>query len=152
MKKTIILILALAAAGTGLRAQDTSYLEVLRSDVRTQRAALIAQAMQFTEDQAKVFWPICRRYDAELQTLNDKRVAVIVDFSKNLESMTDAKANDLTERTFAYYEDLLKIQRKYYAEFARALSPRAAAKFMQVERKIGTYIDVQLQAKIPLVK
>jgi hypothetical protein len=152
MKKTIILILALAAVGTGLRAQDASYLEVLRSDVRTQRAALITQAMQFTEAQAAVFWPICRRYDAELQVLNDKRIATILDYGKHMDSLTDAKANELTEQTFSYYENLIKIQRKYYAEFAKALSPRIAAKFMQVERKINTYIDVQLQANIPLVK
>ncbi len=155
MKKSIILVLALAAfasAGVRLKAQDTSYLEVLRSDVRTQRAALITQAMQFTEAQAKAFWPICRRYDAELRDLNDKRIATILDYGKHMDSLTDAKADELTEQTFSYYENLIKIQRKYYAEFAKALSPRIAAKFMQVERKINTYIDVQLQANIPLVK
>ena len=152
MKKFLIFVLALSAAGLSLGAQDTSYLEVLRSDVRAQRAALITQAMQFSEAQAALFWPICRRYDAELVTLNDQRIATIIDFGKNYESMTNAKANELTEQTFAYYENLIKIQRKYYAEFAKALSPKVAAKFMQVERKINTYIDVQLQANIPLVK
>ncbi len=155
MKKTMTLILAFSAfisAGALLTAQDTSYLEVLRSDVRAQRAALITQAMAFTEAQAKAFWPICRRYDAELRDLNDKRIAAILDYGKHMDSLTDAKAGELTEQTFSYYENLIKIQRKYYAEFAKALSPRIAAKFMQVERKIGTYIDVQLQANIPLVK
>lgn len=63
--------------------------------------------------------------------------------------MMNAKANELTEQTFAYYENLIKIQRKDYAEFAKALSPILAAKFMQVERKINAYIDVQMQANIP---
>jgi hypothetical protein len=154
MKKTLILLLVIATAGVALYAQDNqeAYFELLRSDLATQKVAVITEGMAMTDAQSAIFWPIYRKYDAELTTLNDTRIAVIKDFAKNFEQMTEAKADELTNKTFAFFESRIKLQKKYYKEFSKALSPIMAAKFMQIERSINTLMDFQIISQVPLVK
>ena len=151
MKKALILLLAVSAAGAALYGQD-AYMELLRSDLSTQKVAIITEGMELTDAQAAIFWPIYRKYDAELTTLNDTRIAVIKDYAQNYDQMTEAKADDLTKRTFAFLESRIKLQKKYYKEFSKALSPVLAAKYMQIERSINTLMDFQIMSEIPLVK
>lgn len=160
MKKALIVLLIAATAGIAVYAQDTTqtaanqetYLELLKSDLKTQKVAVITEGMAMTDAQSAIFWPIYRKYDAELTTLNDTRLAVIKDFAANFEAMTPAKADELTKKTFAFLEDRLKLQKTYYKEFSKALGPVLAAKYMQVERSINTVFDFQIMSQIPLVK
>ena len=160
MKKTLIFLMIVAAAAIAAYAQDTTqaaanqetYLELLKSDLKTQKVAVITEAMVMTDAQSAIFWPIYRKYDAELTTLNDTRLAVIKDYAANFETMTPAKADELTNKTFGFFEDRLKLQKKYYKEFSKAMDPVLAAKYMQVERSINTVFDFQIMSQIPLVK
>jgi hypothetical protein len=155
MKRTLILLLVVATAGIALYAQEANqeaYLELLRSDLGTQKVAIITEGMAMTDAQSALFWPIYRKYDAELTVLNDNRIAVIKDYAKNFEQMTEAKADELTGKTFAFFENRIKLQKKYYKEFSKALTPIVAAKYMQIERSINTLMDFQIMSQIPLVK
>ncbi len=52
---------------------------------------------------------------------------------------------------FSLLEKRLKLQEKYYKEFAKALNPVLAAKFMQIERQINAIVDLQISDEIPLI-
>ena len=41
----------------------SAYAELLRSDVRAQKVAIITEVMGFTEAEDTAFWPIYREYD-----------------------------------------------------------------------------------------
>ena len=154
MKKTLILLFVVLMAGVSLYSQETSqesYLELLRSDLRTQKVAIVTVNMELTDAQGQVFWPIYRKYDAELTTLNDERIAVIKDYAANFDKMTDAKADALTKQVFSFLGKRLKLQEKYYGEFAKALNHVLAAKFMQIERQLNAIVDLQIANEIPLI-
>jgi anion-transporting ArsA/GET3 family ATPase len=156
MKRTLIVLLIFAAAAIAAYAQEPAnqetYLELLKSDLKTQKVAVVTEAMAMTDAQSAIFWPIYRKYDAELTTLNDTRLEVIKDYAANFETMTPAKADELTNKTFAFFENRLKLQKKYYKEFSKALGPVLAAKYMQIERSVNTVFDFQIMSQIPLVK
>lgn len=156
MKRTLIVLLIFAAAAIAAYSQEPAnqetYLELLKSDLKTQKVAIITEGMTMTDPQSAIFWPIYRKYDAELTTLNDTRIEVIKDYAANFETMTPAKADELTNKTFAFIENRLKLQKKYYKEFSKALGPVLAAKYMQIERSINTVFDFQIMSQIPLVK
>ena len=69
----------------------SAYAELLRSDVRAQKVAIITEVMGFTEAEDKAFWPIYREYDVEMAKLGDERVAMIADYAKNY-STADRRA------------------------------------------------------------
>jgi len=150
MKRSLIVLVLVLMAGASLHAQE-AYLELLRSDLKTQKVAVITLNMELTDAQSQVFWPVYRKYDAELTALNDQAIALFKDYALNYEKMTDAKADSLTKQLFSFLEKRLKLQEKYYPEFAKALNPVLAAKFMQIERRITAVLDLQISSEIPLI-
>ena len=150
MRILLLVMAALFVAGSA-HAQE-QYIELLRSDLRADKVAIVTEVMQFTEEQGTVFWPLYRKYDLELSALGDKRLALIKDYAKNFDNMTDEKANKLMATAFDVQEKRTKLRKKYYKEVGKALSPIVAAKFIQLENQIGLLIDLQIAAEMPLIK
>ena len=132
--------------------QMDSYVELLRSDIRTQKQAVLTQAIQFSDEQAAVFWPIYREYELELSKIGDQRIALIKDFAANFETMTDEKAKEIAKQSFKLEEDRVKLRKKYHGKVQKDLDPIIAAKFIQIERAIAALIDIQLASEMPLME
>ncbi|MFI5406284.1 MAG: hypothetical protein ACHQ1D_07195 [Nitrososphaerales archaeon] len=151
MKKFVLI--AFIFSFTNLFAQDVdSYIELLKSDVKTNRKAIITEVMAFTEKQSEVFWPIYREFEFELDKLSDRRISNIKDFAANYDSLTDAKANDLINNAFSFQNARLDLNQQYYKKFSEALSPIVAAKYMQLEYEIQLLIDLIINSSLPLAK
>ena len=54
-----------------------AYAELLRSDLRAQKVAIITEVMEFTEAEDAKFWPVYREYETALAKINDDRLALI---------------------------------------------------------------------------
>ena len=126
--------------------------EVTRADMRAKHAELISKVMGFSEKEAEAFWPIFRDYERELMKLNDDRLQIYREYAQSYESLTQEKANDLAERSLDWQAARVKLMRNYYKKFSKALSPKTAAKFFQVENQIWMLMDAQIASQLPLVK
>jgi len=134
-------------------AQDTdSYIEVLKSEIKTDKKAIIIETMQFTEQQSAAFWPVYNEFEHELEKLSGKRIANIKDFAANYDSLTDKKADELIKTSFSFQNDRLDLNEKYYKKFADVLTPIVAAKYMQLENQIQLILDLSIAANLPLAK
>lgn len=149
MKK--ILVIALVLIASQAVAQD-QYVELLRSDLRTQKVAIITQVMQFSEEEGNAFWPVYREYQAELSKIGDLQVALIKDYAEHWDNMTDQKSKDIVKQWFDIQERRLKLRKTYFAKFEKVLTATDAAKFLQVENQIGLLIDLQTAMEIPLIQ
>ncbi len=132
-------------------AQGEQYLELLRTDIRTKKVAIITEVMQFADEEGTAFWPIYREYDLELSKLGDRRVALIKMYAENYEAMTDEASKTLADDWFKLQEDRLKLNKKYYKEVEKVLGSNTAARFTQLENQIGLLIDIQLASEMPLI-
>ena len=151
--------LASAQAPTApLTADDTrdenlhAYAELLRSDLRSQKVAIITEVMQFSEAEDAKFWPVYRQYETELAGLNDKRVALIKDYAANYGTVTDQVADRLARGALELEGQRHALKVKYYDRFKSALSPTTAARFLQVENQILLLLDLQIAAALPIVQ
>jgi hypothetical protein len=134
-------------------AQDVdSFVELLRSDVKTEKKAIITKVMEFNEAEASAFWPEYRNYEFDLDKLGDARLVLIKDYAQNFEKMTDEKATELIDKAFDFRENRLKLQEKYFKKFSKILSAVKAAKWAQLENQITLLIDLQITAELPLVE
>jgi hypothetical protein len=131
---------------TNLRA----YTELIRSDLRTQHVAIITAVMEFTEAENANFWPVYREYEADLAKINDDRVALIRDYANSYETLTDAVADTLAHGAFDLEAQRHALKVKYYDRLKRAISPRAAARFFQVENQILLLLDLQIASSLPI--
>lgn len=150
MKKTLT-ILILAASCQFAQAQD-SWLNVLRSDIRTQVSALVETAMEFSDAEADVFWPIYREYELELSKITDERIALIKDYAANFGAMTDEKADEIVNASQKLAKRRNDLDVKYYKKVRKVLTGVRAARFFQVNRQIEMLLDLQIASELPLVE
>ncbi|MFY9845762.1 MAG: hypothetical protein WA718_14325 [Terriglobales bacterium] len=144
-----------AQMASGTAAQSNSVtdedVEMLRTDLRSQRKQIIAQNMTLTADEATKFWPIFDQYRQEAIKPNDERWAVIKAYATNYDTMTEAQAQDYMKRSTAVEQDLLALRMRYVPVFEKVISPKKTALWYQVDRRIDLLINLQLSALIPVV-
>jgi hypothetical protein len=150
------LVSAAVLACVGLAHADDAapdkYLELLRSDVRTARVEILTEALDLTEEQGAAFWPIYREYDTELSALGDRRIALVQHFAEKYGVLTDEDAAAMAKEWFGIHKDRLKLREKYFGKVAKVTSSLVAARFIQVENVLGTLIDLQIAAELPLLE
>jgi hypothetical protein len=157
----VVLALAAALWAAPLAAQEAradsaagmhQLLELVRSDFRTQKVAIVTAAMPFTETQAGAFWPVYRQYEAELTTLWDQRLALIKEYAQTYQAMTDEKAKQLAETALRLEDEQVKLRKKYFDRISTAVGPVLAARFLQVENQIGALVSLQIAEEVPLIR
>lgn len=128
-----------------------AYIKLLREDVRSEKAKLLGQVMQFDAEDAAKFWPIYRDYDAELSKVNDLRAANILEYSRSYTNMTDAKADELIKNAMTFQKQRDELLGKYYERVKQELGAIMAARFVQVEHQLLTIIDLKIASSLPVV-
>jgi hypothetical protein len=141
-----------AAEREAKEANLRAYVELLRSDLRTQKVAIITEMMEFTEAEDAAFWPIYREYELEMSKLGDERVALVQEYAKAYSEMTDGAADALATKALDLESRRDAVLAKYYERFKQALPARTAARFLQVEHQILLLIDLQISAALPIIK
>ena len=165
MRRIIATVVLLAAGAAGASAQTpvespveskdkslnlSAYAELLRSDVRAQKVAIITEVMGFSEAEDASFWPIYREYDLEMSKLGDERLAMIREYAANFSNLTDDVAATLAARAIDLNSRRHAAMARCYEKVKAALSPRTALRFLQVEHQLQLLIDLQIAASLPV--
>jgi hypothetical protein len=128
----------------------SAYAELLRADLRAEKVAIITEVMAFTEAEDKAFWPIYREYDAEMAKLGDERVALVADYARDFDQLTDDAADKLARKALDLEARRQAVKAKYYERIAAALKGRTALRFLQVEHQLLLLTDLQIAAALPI--
>jgi hypothetical protein len=128
------------------------YIELMRSNVRDEKSQIMGAVMQLDIDDAAKFWPINSQYDTELTKLNNLRVENIQEYARNYSQMTDAKADELIQRSLDYQKQRGELLAKYYQAMKQSVGAITAARFLQVEHQLLLIIDLQIASSLPIVQ
>ena len=129
-----------------------AFLELARSDMKTQKAFILAQNMEFTEAEAVDFWPLYEQYDEDLDKIYDQRFALIRKYLAVYDTLTDDQARQLADESFSLEEQRTALKRKYFKEFAGVITARKAVRFLQIESQVNAVIDLRIAASLPLIR
>lgn len=140
-----------AAAKTPEQLNTQEYIALLRENVSAEKAKLVGTVMQFDAEDAAKFWPIYRDYDAELNKLNDLRVANIKEYARTYTEMTDAKADELIKNAMIFQKQRDELLGKYYERVKQELGAVTAARFLMVEHQLLLIIDLKIVSSLPVV-
>ena len=143
--------MAMAQAPAAKAPDVDKLIELVRKDVRAQKADIIGKTMNFDAAQAAAFWPVYKAYEAERQALGNERLGVIQDLAEHFESLNDAKAKGLLDRSIAIEEKRVALEKRYAGEFLKVLPAKTVARFFQVESRLNNLINLELSSQIPLV-
>jgi hypothetical protein len=150
-KKTAAAKPAPKSAGASAQELNTEeYIELLRSDVRQQKAEIMGSMMQLSASDAAKFWPIYSEYDAALQKLNGTRVANIQQYAAEYNTLTDDQADALIQKAAEFQQQRNQLLVQYYKQMKDALGAVTAARFIQIEHQLLLIIDLQIDSALPL--
>jgi len=151
----LILTLVLAVVPFAVAVADDgtdAYIELFRSDLRADKQAIVTYAMNLSDADSKLFWPIYKSYEAERTALGDRLLALIRKYPDAVNVTGPDTIRDLAPEWFKLQEDRVKLMKKYYDKAEKQISPRVAARWMQVEHRLWLLISLQIASEVPLIE
>ena len=127
-----------------------AYVELLRSDIRTVKVAILTEVMGFNETEDKAFWPIYREYDVEVSKLADERLAMIKEYAAAYSALTDDKSAALASKAIELESRRSAAKAQVYERVKAALGARQALRFLHVEHQLQLLIDLQVASSLPV--
>ena len=79
-------------------------------------------------------------------------MALVAEYARQLRQMTEAAAAELGEKAVALEARRQDAKAACYEKVKKALSPRTALRFLQVEHQLLLLIDLQISAALPIVE
>lgn len=153
MKKILFSIMLLFASSIIIGQTMDDYMEVQREVLKTEKKAVVAEAMQFTDAESAAFWPMYNEYNEKMHVMNTKLYKLIKEYAEYYgEKMTNEKAVEIWTNNMKVETELAKLERAYFKKFQGILSGKKAARYMQLENKIKALIDAELAIEIPLME
>lgn len=126
--------------------------QLVREKIQADKKLLVAENMQLSEAEAKVFWPVYESYQKDLNKIIELTKKLIDDYAKNYQTMTDATAKKLLNDMIVIENERLKLRKTYLPKFRKVLSEKKVARYYQLENKIHAVVSYELAKIIPLMK
>ena len=150
-------VLAAAAMAAPLcAAQDNAAavaeLTAMHQAARKDKRALVAEKMQLTPAEAKKFWPVYDDLQAELSKLNRARNLALESLASRERPVSDPYAKQIVNDLMTIEEQEVKAMRKASNAAMKALPPRKAARYLQLENKLRAAQDYEIAVVFPLVQ
>jgi len=158
MKKNLSAILWVAAMITmhGAWAQDKNSdvtdMQALKTAVASDKKALVASIMDLSAAEAKKFWPLYENYKRSVDASNRRRNEALETLVALNKPLSDPLARDLAKELIATEESELRARRTLQNGVMKALPPRKAARYLQLESKIRAVQDYDIAVAFPLVR
>lgn len=158
MKKHPSISLGLLCAATltlspvSLIAQsDSELLNAARQTLRVERRAAVEEAMQFTEAEAKAFWPLYDAYRAEMDKTGARIKDLIISYSSAYPDITTENAKNGLKQILDLEKQTAEIRAKHLTKIGKALPPVKALRFAQVDMRLDVTNRLAIASQIPLV-
>jgi hypothetical protein len=126
--------------------------QMLLSKIAADKAAVVLKSLELTDPEARGFTPIYDEYQKERKALGERQIATLNKFASNYGSMTEDAAGDILKEWFKIQEEKTDLLKKYSKRFDRVLPRTKVLRFVQVESKLETLIDMQAARVVPLAK
>lgn len=161
MKKlfaTVVLAAALAAPGPALAADPTqaemdAALAAFRAILATGMREVYKDQLDLTDEEAKKFWPIYDKYEAEYKKQNDQLLALIKRYAAayNAGPVDDATAKSLLKDALAHEKAEMSLRTSTVNKVMGVLPGHKAALFAQIDNKVRATIKYDLARQVPLI-
>ena len=124
---------------------------LMRMDLRSEKKKVVAMNVPLTADEATKFWPVYDQYVAEMTKVNNEFYDIVLQYSKNQKTWTDAECAKMLDRWSQYLVEQAKMRQKYVPLIEKVIPARKAALFFQIDRRLYLLMDLQITSYLPLI-
>jgi Spy/CpxP family protein refolding chaperone len=157
LRYALLIVAAFAAAPLSAQtkpaaAAPADNMQILRDKLKADKKLLVAANVQLTEAEAKKFWPVYDAYQRAVDVANRDRVVAIEGLIGYDKPLSDPYAKNLAKELVVADEAEVKARRTLYNKVMKALPPKKAARYLQLESKVRAVQAYDIAVGIPLVK
>jgi len=124
----------------------------MQQAARKDKRALVNEKLQLTPAEAKNFWPVYDNLQRELTRLNRERNIALEVLANRDRPPSDAYAKQVVNDLMTTEEQEIKALRKAANASMKALPPRKAARYLQLENKLRAVQDYEIAVAFPLAQ
>ena len=133
-------------------AADVTDMQALRTAVRADKKAYVASVMKLTDDEAKKFWPAYDAYQRTLDMTTREKNVTLEGVIAQDKPVSDPYAKQIAKDLIAAEEAEVKARRTLYNRLIKAVPPKTALRYLQLEAKIRAVQAYDIAQVMPLVK
>lgn len=148
----LVTAVLLTAAPVPAQEKATDDMQMVLQRTRSDKKLLVAQNVEPTEAEGKLFWPLYERYQDEQLLLRARTMKMLDDYANSYEKLTDAIAKKLLDEYMQIETVRLKLHQYYLSKFRKTLPDRKVVRYYQLENKIQAALTYELAQKAPLAK
>ncbi len=148
--KTVLLTILLLAVPFLALADEA--MDLKKKIMFDQKRLIVMENMDFTEAEAKAFWPVYEKHQEELFQVNQRGATLILAYASVYQSLTDDQATKLIDEYYDVQDDRLAAMKKMAVDVGKVLPGKKAFRYMQVEAKLTAIARYELAKGIPLAK
>ena len=156
MKIVGALLLAIAAAAAPSfaadKAADVTDMQALRAAVRADKKAYVASILALTPAEAKKFWPAYDAYQRTLDMTGREKNVTIIEVVGQDKPVSELHAKQIAKDIMLADDAEAKARRTLYNRVMKAVPPKKAARYLQLEGKIRAAQAYEIAETIPLIK
>jgi hypothetical protein len=142
---------ALPATAAEDKIADVTDMQALRAAVRADKKAFVASALSLTPAEAKNFWPAYDAYQRTFDMTNREKNVTVQGVIGQDKPVSDPYARQIAKDIILADEAELKARRTLYNRAMKALPPKKALRYLQLEAKIRAVQAYDIAQAIPLV-
>jgi hypothetical protein len=134
--------------------KPASNLEIIHEKLKADKKLIVAKYMELTESEAKKFWPVYDEYQSDLQKSNERLMRLLESYATDYKnkSLTDEKAKKLLDEWIAFEQDEGKRRGAFAPKVLQALSPKKAARYLQIENEYRILLRYEIAGVLPLAQ
>jgi hypothetical protein len=134
--------------------KPASNLEIVHDKLKADKKLIVSKYMELTESEAAKFWPVYDEYQADLQKSNDRLRALLQSYAAdyNSKSLSDEKAKKLLDDWIALEHDEGKRRSAFAPKVLKAVPPKKAARYLQIENEYRIMLRYEIAANVPLAQ
>lgn len=113
---------------------------------------LVLKELKLSNETEVEFLPVYNAYQKDLLQANRNMSALISEFAKNYNALTNVKAQELLAKWLDEQQAKLDSKKAYVAKFEKVMSKKELMRYYQIENKLETIVNSELRKIVPLAK
>lgn len=149
VSKVLLFVLLVSAPFTVLADEAAQLKKKILMD---QKKLVVMENMEFTDQEAKAFWPVYEKYQEQFFQVGQRAAKLIVAYASVYNTLTDDQAKKIIDEYFQIREQRLDIMKKYAKDLSKVLPETKRFRYLQVENKLEAIARYELAQGIPLAQ
>jgi hypothetical protein len=147
--KILFVVLLISAPFTALADEAGKLKKKILMD---QKKLVVMENMEFTDQEAKGFWPVYEKYQEELFQVGQRAGKLIVAYASVYHTLTDDQAKKIIDEYFDIRDQRQDIMKRYARDLKKVLPAKKMFRYLQVENKLEAIARYELARGIPLAQ